>query len=97
MNVWHGESDDASEGRQDPLPLLIADAEPAVLGRAVLAVAAMHEPDAEGRCRVCEANRRFRPWRRSRSATACPTRRMLWVALAGEESVTRTEHALGTA
>lgn len=65
----------------DPLPFLIADAEPAVLGRTVLAVAAMHEPDEYGRCRVCSGHRRWRLRWRSRGESWCSTRRMLWATL----------------
>lgn len=66
----------------DPLPFLIADAEPAVLGRTVLAVAAMHEPDEHGRCRICSTRWR---WRRSRGESWCSTRRMLWATLVGSQ------------
>lgn len=68
----------ASAANADPLPCLIADAEPAVLGRTVLALAAMHEPDENGRCRVCSTRWR---WRRSRREAWCSTRRMLWATL----------------
>lgn len=61
----------------DPLPLLLAEADPVALSRTVMAVAAMHEPDATGRCPWCT---RHRPagWRRGRRATVqCQTRRVI--------------------
>lgn len=72
-----------SSERPDPLPSLIADAEPAALGRTVLAVAAMHEPDERGRCRVCGTGWRWR--RASRGQSWCSTRRMLWATLVGSQ------------
>jgi hypothetical protein len=81
-----GRSVVASAPQPDPLPCLIADAEPAVLGRTVLAVAAMHEPDEQGRCRVCAPRRPWwRWWSRDRGG-ACPTRRVLWSTLVGESA-----------
>lgn len=72
-----------SPERPDPLPSLIADAEPAALGRTVLAVAAMHEPDERGRCRVCGTRWRWR--RAARGQSWCSTRRMLWATLVGSQ------------
>ncbi|HEY9472636.1 MAG TPA: hypothetical protein VIS06_02165, partial [Mycobacteriales bacterium] len=43
-----------SSARMVDLPRLLADAPPEVLGRTVLAVATMHEPDPDGRCRACQ-------------------------------------------
>lgn len=58
------------------LPMLLADAPPEVQGRALLAVAAMHEPDESGRCRWCGPRPRF--WRRRRrSAELCRTHRVI--------------------
>ena len=69
----------AAPTRMVDLPRLLADAPPEVLGRTVLAVATMHEPDPDGRCRACQPGER-RWWRRSRRRFGnypCPTRRML--------------------
>jgi hypothetical protein len=71
----------------DPLPFLIADAEPVVLGRTVLAVAAMHEPDENGRCRICSTHRWWPLRLRSRDESWCSTRRMLWATLAQNRSL----------
>jgi hypothetical protein len=64
------------------LPYLLADAPPDTLGRIALAVAAMHEVDEYGRCRVCIdcQPRRWRWWRRG-SERACPTRGVMWASL----------------
>lgn len=58
----------------DRLPGLLAEADPVVLGRTVMAVAAMHEADRDGRCRYCRPSR-WRWWRHT--AYPCPTRRVM--------------------
>ncbi|HEY9471973.1 MAG TPA: hypothetical protein VIQ76_20395 [Propionibacteriaceae bacterium] len=57
---------------------VIVDAPPEVLGRAVLAVAALHEPGPEGYCLVCAEcrPRRWRWWRKA-PEYPCPTRRAM--------------------
>lgn len=64
------------------LPQILADSPPVVLERTVLAVAALHETDEQGYCRVCVdcRSRRWRWWRRAPSYP-CPTRRVMWVEL----------------
>lgn len=59
------------------LAVLLADAPPEVLGRAMLAVAAMHEPDESGRCRWCGPHPRFWRRRRRRCAEPCRTHRVI--------------------
>ena len=56
----------------------IVDAAPEVLGRTVLAVAALHEPGPEGYCPVCAEcrPRRWRWWRKA-PGYPCPTRRAM--------------------
>lgn len=68
------------------LPELIADAAPEALGRVVLAVAAQHDLDADGWCRVCADHlpRRWVRWgRASRPAPGepCCTQRLIWAEL----------------
>lgn len=59
---------------------LLADAPPHVWGRTVLAVAAMHEPYPDGRCRWCRPDRRW--WRvRRRPVGDCRTRRVILAEL----------------
>lgn len=64
------------------LPQLLAESPTVVLERTVLAVAAMHDVDEHGHCRVCAEcrPRRWRWWRRSPNYP-CPTRRVMWAEL----------------
>jgi hypothetical protein len=64
------------------LPGLVAEAAPETLGRLVLALAALHEPDERGWCAWCVACRpgRWR-WRRRGPGRECPTRRVMWAEL----------------
>ncbi|HEX5496868.1 MAG TPA: hypothetical protein VFX70_20090 [Mycobacteriales bacterium] len=65
-----------SGGNVPDLPVLLAGADQTELSRTVLAVAAMHEPGADGRCRYCRPGRTRRLWWR-RPAAECPTRRVI--------------------
>lgn len=56
------------------VPQLLAEADPAVLARTVLSLAAMHEPDRSGRCRYCRPTQ-WGWWRRT--THPCPTRRVM--------------------
>lgn len=67
-------ADAVARGLSERLPGLLAEADSVVLGRTVMAVAAMHESDRDGRCRYCRP-RRWRWWRGT--ADPCPTRRVL--------------------
>lgn len=58
----------------DEVAVRVAEAPPHVLGRTVLAVAAMHEPDDRGRCRRCPRQYRLRWWR---PGTPYPTWRVI--------------------
>ncbi|HEX5493858.1 MAG TPA: hypothetical protein VFX70_04700 [Mycobacteriales bacterium] len=69
-------ADAVARDLSDRLPGLLAEADPAVLGRTVLALAAMHEAARDGRCRYCRPHQR-RWWRWRGSADPCPTRRVL--------------------
>ncbi|HEY9472971.1 MAG TPA: hypothetical protein VIS06_03860 [Mycobacteriales bacterium] len=61
----------------------LADAPPEVLGRVMLAVATMHEPDGQGRCRWCRPTRsRWWRWARRGPQVPCPTRRVMAAELA---------------
>lgn len=67
-----------AEAERQGLAEMIAEAPPEVLGRAMLAVAALHEDGPDGRCPVCAEcrPRRWRWWRRS-PGHPCPTRRAM--------------------
>jgi hypothetical protein len=71
-------SDADAESEQQGLAETIVDAAPEVLGRTVLAVAALHEPGPEGYCPVCAEcrPRRWRWWRKA-PRYPCPTRRAM--------------------
>lgn len=62
------------EPAESDVAALVADATPTVLGRTVLAVAAMHEPNECGRCPWCHPAARW--WRR-RPSGPCRTRRVI--------------------
>jgi hypothetical protein len=67
-----------AEAERPGLAELIAEAPPEVLGRAMLAVAALPEDGPDGRCPVCAEcrPRGWRWWRRS-PGYPCPTRRVM--------------------
>ena len=69
-----------AESEQQGLAETIVNAAPEVLGRTVLAVAALHEPGPEGYCLVCAECRprrwRWRWWRKA-PGYPCPTRRAM--------------------
>ena len=71
-------SDADTESKRQGLAETIVDASPEVLGRTVLAVAALHEPGPGGYCLVCVECRphRWRWWRKE-PGCPCPTRRAM--------------------
>ncbi|HEX5495577.1 MAG TPA: hypothetical protein VFX70_13490 [Mycobacteriales bacterium] len=52
----------------------VADAGAITLARTIMALAAMHEPGPDGRCRWCRSHRR---WRRRRRPGPCRTWRVI--------------------
>ena len=68
---------------------LVTDAPPEVLGRVVLAVAALHEPVPLGHCPQCSEcqPRRWRRWRTTHApGYPCPTRQVMAIGLRAETS-----------
>jgi hypothetical protein len=80
-------ADDAVAGEAESAQVvaLVTDAPPEVLGRVVLAVAALHEPGTLGHCPQCAECQpcRWRRWRRTTHAPdyPCPTWRVMAIEL----------------